>query len=80
MEETVNHWHSFVDACLGRGKTAAHFGYAGPLTEAVLLGGVATRFPGTTLHWDARRMNFDVVAANDFVSRKYRKGWEVKGL
>jgi len=80
MEETVNHWHAFVDACLGRGKTSAHFGYAGPLTEAVLLGGVATRFPGTTLHWNASRMKFDVAAANEFVARKYRKGWEVKGL
>jgi predicted dehydrogenase len=80
MEESVNHWHSFVDACLGRGQTSANFSYAGPLTEAVLLGGVASRFPGTSLNWDARRMAFDVVAANDLVARKYRKGWEVKGL
>jgi predicted dehydrogenase len=43
-----DHWLQFVDACLGKGKTAANFDYAGPLTEAVLLGSVATRFPKTT--------------------------------
>jgi len=80
MEETVNHWGSFVDACLGRGQTSAHFGYAGPLTEAVLLGGVASRFRDTTLHWNARKMKFDLAAANQFIARKYRAGWKVKGL
>ncbi|MFN9943865.1 MAG: gfo/Idh/MocA family oxidoreductase, partial [bacterium] len=29
-----NHYHLFVDACLGGAPTTAHFGYAGPLTEA----------------------------------------------
>src|SRR6185312_9108573 len=38
----VSHWASFVDACLGEGKTSANFAFAGPLTEAVLLGGVAS--------------------------------------
>src|SRR5262249_35820789 len=48
-----DHWLQFVEACLGKGKTSANFDYAGPLTEAVLLGSVATRFPKTTLQWDA---------------------------
>jgi predicted dehydrogenase len=80
MEESVNHWHSFVDACLGRGKTSAHFGYAGPLTEAVLLGGVATHFPCATLQWNARQLKFDHAGANALVTRRYRSGWEVKGV
>ena len=79
--EPINHWHSFVEAVRGNGKTSAHFGYAGPLTETVLLGGVASRFPHTTLKWDARKLKFtNESAANQFVRRAYRKGWEVKGL
>ncbi len=76
----VSHWGSFVNACLGEGKTSANFDYAGPLTEAVLLGGVASHFPQTTLEWHARRLKFSTSAANHFVRRKYRKGWSVKGL
>ena len=76
----ANHWGQFVDACLGKDKTTAHFGYAGPLTESVLLGGVASHFPQTTLKWNARRMKFDLAEANHFVRREYRPGWSVKGL
>lgn len=76
----VSHWGSFVDACLGEGKTSAHFGYAGPLTEAVLLGGVASRFPQTTLEWNAHKLKFNLGEANQFVRRRYRKGWSVRGL
>ncbi len=76
-----DHWAQFVDACLGKGKTAANFGYAGPLTEAVLLGSVATRFPSTTLEWDGPAVRFtNVVDANRFLRRSYRPGWEVRGL
>lgn len=76
-----DHWAQFVDACIGKGKTAAHFDYAGPLTEAVLLGSVATRFPNTTLQWNAEKLKFtNVSEANKFVRRKYRDGWKVKGL
>lgn len=79
--EPVNHWHQFVEAIRGNGKTSAGFDYAGPLTEAVLLGGVASRFPKQTLQWDGPALKFTNVAeANEFVRRTYRKGWEVAGL
>jgi predicted dehydrogenase len=77
---SLNHYHQFVDAILGKDKTQANFDYAGPLTEAVLLGSVASRFPQTTLEWNAKKMTFNVKAANQFVRRRYRKGWEVRGL
>lgn len=77
----TNHWHQFVDAVRGGGRTAAGFDYAGPLTESVLLGSVASRFPQTTLEWDARALKFtNVREANQFIRRAYRKGWDVKGL
>ena len=65
----------------GNGRTAANFDYAGPLTETVLLGSLATRFSKTTLQWDAKKLRFtNVSEANQYVRRRYRKGWEVKGL
>ena len=75
-----NHWKQFVEACRGNGRTTTGFDYAGPLTEAVLLGGVASRFPQATLRWDSRALKFDHAPANQHVRRAYRKGWEVKGL
>ena len=75
-----DHWGEFIQACRGQCRTSAHFGYAGPLTEAVLLGGVASRFPKTTLKWDSAALKFNESAANQFVRRNYREGWSVKGL
>ena len=51
----TNHNFQFIDAVLGKGQTSAPFDYSGPLTEAVLLGALATRFSKTTLQWDTRR-------------------------
>jgi hypothetical protein len=76
----ANHWKQFVEACRGDDKTSTDFDYAGPLTEAVLLGGVAARFPSTRIGWDSRGLKFDLAAANQYVSAPYRKGWEVAGL
>jgi predicted dehydrogenase len=79
--EDGNHYTQFVDTILGRDKTGANFNYAGPLTESVLLGSVACRFPKTTMEWDAKKLRFTNLSdANQFLRRKYRKGWEVKGL
>ena len=69
-----NHWHQFIDAILGNTKTQANFDYAGPLTEAVLLGSVATRFPQQTLEWNAAALKFtNEASANQFVRQEYRK-------
>ena len=74
-----NHYHLFVDACLGGAPTTAHFGYAGPLTEAVLLGVLANRFPQQELQWNAEAMNIpNHVSANSLLRRDYRSGFEVK--
>jgi predicted dehydrogenase len=76
-----SHYHAFVDACLGLGETGSHFGFAGPLTEAVLLGNVANRFPGQRLDWDTEALvvtNFP--DANRHIHPRYREGWAVAGL
>jgi hypothetical protein len=78
--ESGDHWGEFIDACRGKARTGANFAYAGPLTEAVLLGGVASRFPKTTLNWDSTALAFDLPAANYYIRRQYRQGWGAKGL
>ncbi len=76
-----DHWRQWLEACLGNGQAAANFDYSGPLTEAVLLGCVASRFPQATLNWDSAKMTFsNTPEANAFVRRTYRQGWSVKGL
>ena len=73
-----NHYHLFVDACLGGAPTTAHFGYAGPLTEAVLLGMLANRFPQQELQWNAEAINIPNHApANSLLRRQYRSGFEI---
>jgi predicted dehydrogenase len=79
--EDDDHWRQFVEACRGHGATSANFAYAGPLTETVLLGSVATHFPQTTLEWNAKKLKFtNLSEANRYVRRRYRPGWSVRGL
>ena len=79
--ETVNHYHQFVEAVMGNGKTTTSFDYSGPLTEAVLLGPLATRFPKTTLEWNSAKLKFtNSSEANQHVHTRYRDAWHVNGL
>jgi predicted dehydrogenase len=76
-----NHYLQFVEAVRGNGTTSAPFSYAGPLTELVLLGCLATRFPKTDLKWDTKALKFtNNEDANKFVKKTYRKGFETEGL
>ncbi len=79
--EPRDHYHHFVDACLGLTKTESFFAQTGPMTEAILLGTVAIRVPGKKLEWDHRRMKITNHAdANQFLKRKYRDGWRTGGF
>ena len=72
--EGRSHYHSFVNACLGKDKTTSHFGFAAPLAEATLLGNIATRFHGQQLQWDAQKLAItNHTAANKMVSKVDRK-------
>ena len=74
--ESTNHYHQFVEAVLGNAKASVPFDYAGPLTEAVLLGPLATRFPKTTLQWNSAKLKFrNSPEATAFVRHAYRPGW-----
>jgi len=86
------HYVDWVNACIkghGNAEVSSPFEYAGPFTEAVIMGNLAIRsyqltgkgddYPGRKkLYWDAKNMkitNFD--EANAFVMREYREGWKL---
>lgn len=71
--EGKKHYHQFVDACLGNSETSAPFSYAANLTETILLGVIAGRFPGQTLHWNAKTAKFEEEEANKFLAGTYRE-------
>jgi predicted dehydrogenase len=77
MEEEKNHYTGWAHACLGDGETTSNFDYSGPLTETVLLGVAAIRLAGQKLDWDAAAAKVtNNAAANDLLTKSYRKGWE----
>jgi hypothetical protein len=50
------------------------------MRECVIAGEIAERVQGTKIAWDAAARRFDSEAANVFLTRPYRKGWEIPGL
>jgi predicted dehydrogenase len=76
MEDKA-HRADWIQACKGGTPACSNFDYSGPFTEMVLLGTIAVRVPGK-LNWDGPNMRFtNSEAANQLVSREYRKGWEL---
>jgi len=71
--DAPKHYHQFVEACLGRDETSAPFSYASRLTETILLGVIAGRFPNKTLHWDSQKAVFKENEANVFLKGMERK-------
>lgn len=71
-KESPKHYHQWVDACLGRDECTAPFDYSARLTETILLGTIAGRFPGRTLHWDNATARFREEEANAFLDSPYR--------
>jgi predicted dehydrogenase len=80
--EERSHFHEFVDVILGKEQnTGSNFAFSGPMTEAVLLANVANRLPGQALAWDGKRCKFrNSREGNRLLRRKYRAGFEVRGL
>ena len=70
--ESYLHYHQFIDACLGKDKCTAPFSYSARLTETILLGVIAGRFPGKTLHWDSLKAKFEEDEANIYLDSNYR--------
>jgi hypothetical protein len=70
------HEKDWVRACKTGKPASSNFDYAGPLSETVLMGNLAVRYPGRRLLWDGAKMQITNDAqANTYVCRKYREGW-----
>lgn len=69
------HYTEWVEACKGGPKPLSNFDYAGPLTEAILLGNIAAK-AGKKIMWDGPAMKVtNMPEINDELKRDYRQGW-----
>jgi predicted dehydrogenase len=80
IPKSLGHHAEWIKACKDGSPTTCDFSYSGVLTEAVLLGNVAYR-TGKTIEWDAANLKAtNCPEADAFLSKEYRKGWEVEPL
>jgi hypothetical protein len=71
------HEMNWVNAIRGTDTVSCPFSYAAQLTEIMLLGVAALR-ANAKLHYDGTAMRItNYPAANDFLTREYRKGFEL---
>lgn len=76
-----DHYHDWVDAILEGRKSCADFSHGGPLTETVLVGTLAEKFPNEWVAWDREAMKVtNISEANALVRRDFRDGWRLEGL
>jgi hypothetical protein len=69
--------HPWVEACRGGDPSPGSFLHAGPISDAVNLGTVALR-AGRKVLFDSQAVRItNDAAANQFLTRDYRPGWEM---
>ncbi|MCS7022204.1 MAG: Gfo/Idh/MocA family oxidoreductase [Gemmataceae bacterium] len=76
LPSSPGHHQEWLNSIRNGTTPSCHFGYAGPLTEAVLLGNVAYR-AGKPIEWDPIKGTTGDARADTFLQRPYRKGWEL---
>jgi len=79
LPRSPGHHAEWIRACKGGTPAMSNFtDYSGPLTEIVLLGNVAIRV-GKRVVWNSEKLQaVDLPAANPYIHREYRKGWELR--
>ena len=78
LPRSIGHYKEWVQACKTGSPTRSNFDFAGPLTEAVLLGSVCIRNGGDKLVWDSANLKItNDPDANKFLHYEYRKGWSL---
>jgi hypothetical protein len=77
LPRSPGHYQEWLDACKGGEPAGSNFDFAGPLTEAVLLGNISIRTQ-KKLYWDSTSMTItNVPEANEYVNPPYREGWSL---
>jgi hypothetical protein len=70
------HEKDWIRSCKDGKPARSNFDHSGPLSEMVLMGNLAVRFPNRRILWDGEKMTVTNDAdANAYVRRNYREGW-----
>lgn len=78
LPRSVGHYQEWINACKTGSVTRSNFDFAGPLTEAVLLGMVSVRMGGEKLLWDSAKLKIpNLPEAEKFLHYAYRSGWSL---
>jgi len=78
LPRSIGHHAEWIQACKRGTPTASSFAFAGPLTEAVLLGSIAIRMQGEELRWDSSAMKIpNQPDAEALLHYPYRPGWNI---
>jgi len=76
LPRSIGHYAEWIKACKEAAPTESSFDFAGPMTEAVLLGTIAVRLGGRKLLWDSERMKVtNSPEANAYLHYPYRESW-----
>ena len=79
LPRSVGHHKEWIEACKGGPAPRSNFDFAGPLTEAVLLGALCIRNGGEKLLWDSANLKItNVPEANKLLHYEYRKDWKLE--
>ena len=78
IPRSVGHYNEWIQACKGEGQTLCNFDYSGKLIEHNLLGIAAHRHGGGRLAWDHEGFTFNDAAADRYLTKTYREGWELE--
>ena len=77
LPRTREHHYEWVEACKGGPRAQSDFGYAGTLTEGLLVGALALH-TGKRIEWDEKNMRaINCPEAERYIKPKFRKGWEI---
>ena len=72
------HEQNWIRACKGGKPAGSNFDYSGPMTESVVMGNLAIRYPNRKLEWDGEKMEVtNFPEANQLINPPYRQGWSL---
>jgi len=74
VARSIGHHAEWLSGIRTGKKAGSDFSYAGPLTEAVMLGVMSHR-SGEAFDWNAKTLTASSKKAQAFMHIEYRKGW-----
>ncbi len=73
-----SHEQNWINACKGGKPAGSNFDFSGPMTESVVMGNLAIRYPLRKLEWNGEKMEVtNFPEANQFVNPPKRQGWSL---